>query len=58
MIIKHYHEKGYTACKIWEDNPEKHWDKISVKQPIKSVEAFVTMERQKDSGYPRTLTTL
>ena len=30
-IVKHYHEKGYTVYKIWKDNPEKHWDKTSVK---------------------------
>ena len=31
VIIKHYYEKEYTAYKIWKDNPEKHWDKTSVK---------------------------
>ena len=30
-IIKHYHEKAYTAYKIWKDNPEKHWVNTSVK---------------------------
>ena len=32
-IIKHYHEKGYTAYKIWKNIPEKHWEKTSVKRP-------------------------
>ena len=31
VIIKHYYEKEYTAYKIWNNNPEKHWDKTSVK---------------------------
>ena len=56
-IIKHSHEIGYTAYKIWKDNVEKHWDKTSVKQVIKRFEAFGTMERQKCSGRPPTGTT-
>ena len=56
-IIKHYYEKGYTAYKIWKDNPEKHWDKTSVKRLIKRFEAFGTMERQKGSGCTQTATT-
>ena len=42
-IIKHYHEKRYTACKICKDNPEKHWGKTSLRQTITR---FGTMERQ------------
>ena len=56
-IIKYYHENGYTAYKIWKDNPEKHWDKILVKQPIKRFEAFGTMEKQEGSGRLQTTTT-
>ena len=46
-VIKHPHEKGYTAQKIWKDNPEKHWDKTSVKLLIKRTKAFGTMDRQR-----------
>ena len=56
-ITKHYHEKGYIAYKIWKDNPEKHWDKTSVKRLIRRFEAFDTMERKKGFGRPRTATT-
>ena len=52
-IIKHYHERGYTAYKLWKDNPEKHWDKTSVKR----LEGFGTIERQIGSACPRTATT-
>ena len=31
-IINHYHEKGYTAYKIWNENTEKHLDKTLVKR--------------------------
>ena len=55
-IIKH-HEKGYTAHKIWKDNPEKHWVKNSAKQLIKIFEAIGTMERQNGSSRPRTAAT-
>ena len=46
-IIKHYHEKGYTSPKIWKDNPNKYWDKTSVKRLINRFEGFGTTERQK-----------
>ena len=46
-IIKHCHEIGHTVCKIWKDNPEKHWDKTSMKRLIKRFEAFVTMGKAK-----------
>ena len=50
LIMKYYHQKGYTAYKIWKDNPEKHREKTSLKQLIQRFEAFATMERQKGSG--------
>ena len=57
-IIKHCHDIGHTVCKIWKDNPEKHWDKTSMKRLIKRFEAFVTMRKAKRfSGLPRTATT-
>ena len=31
-IINHYHEKGYTAYKIWNENTERHLDKTLVKR--------------------------
>ena len=46
-VIKHPYEKGYTVHKIRKDNPEKHWDKTSVKSLIKRTEAFGTMDRQR-----------
>ena len=56
-INKHYNEKGYTANKTREDNPEKHLNKTSLKRLIKRFEAFDTTEKQKGSGCPRTATT-
>ena len=56
-IVKHYHEKRYTACKIWKDNPQKHCNKASAKRLIKRFETFGTLEKQKGSGHSRTATT-
>ena len=56
-IIKHYHEKGYTPYRIWKENPDKKWDKSSVKRLIKRYLVHGTMERQKGSGRPVTVTT-
>ena len=56
-IIQHYHEKGFTPYRIWKDNPEKGWDKTSVKRLIKRFVKYDTMERQKGSGCPRRATT-
>jgi len=56
-VIKHYHEKGFTPYRIWKQNPEKGWDKTSVKRLIKRFEKFATMERQRGSGRPRTAVT-
>ena len=56
-IIKHYHERGYSAYRIWKDNPEKNWKKKSVTRLIKRYVEFGTMEKQKGSGRPVTATT-
>ena len=50
------HEKGFTPCRVWKDNPEKDWDKTSVKRIIKRLVKY-TMGRQKGSGCPQTATT-
>ena len=56
-IIKHYHQKGYSAYRIWLENPEKNWKKRSVARIIKRFVETGTMERQKGSGRPVTATT-
>lgn len=55
-IIQHYYEKGYTAYKIWKENPEKNWDKSSLHRLIKRFAKTGTMARQNGSGRPRTAT--
>ena len=55
-IIKHHHEKGYTAYTKWKDHPEKHCDKILMKWFIKRFEALGAVERQKSSGCSQTAT--
>ena len=56
-IITHYYQKGYTPYKIWKDNPEKGWDKTSVKRLVKRYVKYGTMKRQKGSGRQVTATT-
>ena len=55
-IIRHYHDKGYSAYRIWKENPEKKWDKSSVNRLVKRYVEHGTMERQKGSGRPVSAT--
>ena len=56
-VIKHYYQRGYTAYKIWKENPEKNWDKASVKRLINRFVEKGTMERKEGSGRKRTART-
>ncbi len=56
-IIKHYYrDKGWTPYKIWKENPEKKWDKTSVKRLCNRIDEFQTTERRPGSGRPRSAT--
>ena len=48
-IIKHYHKKGYTAYRIWNENKDKNWKRESVARLIKRYVEYGTMERRKGS---------
>ena len=56
-VIKHYHQRGCTAYKIWKENPEKNWDKTYVKRSINRFLKKGTMERKEGSGRKRTART-
>ena len=56
-VIKHFHHRGYTAYKIWKENPKKNWDKTSVKRLINRFLEKGTMERKEGSGRNRTART-
>lgn len=56
-IIKHFYLKGYTAYRIWKENPEKGWHKMSVQRLVSRFVKHGTMERQKGSGRPVSVTT-
>ena len=57
-IIKHlFVEKGYTAYRIWKENPQRKWDKTSVKRLTKRYEQTGSMDRKKGSGRPCTAVT-
>ena len=49
-VIKHYHQKGYSAYKIWKENPEKKWDKRSVQRLVNCFVVSGTMDRQRALG--------
>lgn len=51
------HKKGFTSYRIWKDNPEKDWDKASVKQLIKRLIEY-TIGGQKGFGRAQTTGTL
>ena len=54
-IIKRYYQyKSMTPYKIWKENPQKNWDKTSVKRLCTRLDKHGTMERQSGSGRPRT----
>lgn len=46
-VIRHFYEKGYSAYRIWKENPDKKWDKSFVSRLIKRYVADGTMERIK-----------
>ena len=48
-VIEHYVQNGYTAYKIWKENPEKNWDRMSVQRLVKRYKQYGTMKRQKGS---------
>ena len=57
-IIKHYYlEKSMTPYKIWKDNPQKKWDKTSVKRLCNRLDRHGTTDRRPGSGRPQTATT-
>ena len=57
-IIKYFYvEKGFTAYRIWKENPNKSWDKTSVKRLLKRFDKYETMDRKTGSGRPKTATT-
>ena len=49
-VIKNYYQRGYTAYKIQKENPEKNWDKASVKRLINRFVEKGTIERKEGSG--------
>ena len=57
-IIKHYYvDKDISAYRIWKDNPEKGWNKWSVKRLVKRLDKYGTMDRRLGSGRPITAST-
>ena len=44
-IIKHYLDKGKVPNRIWMENPEKVWDKTSVKRLCKRIDKYGTTDR-------------
>ena len=52
VIIKHYVQKGYTAYRIWKENPERKWKYTSVKRLIKKFKEEGTMNGTKERIRP------